>query len=86
MVVSVIVTTKNEERHIGSCLESVKKQTYPRELIETIVVDNNSSDKTKEITLGYTDKVYNRARNAAPSAILGSSRLQGNISFILIRI
>ena len=58
MVVSVIVTTKNEERHIGSCLESVKKQTYPQESIEIIVVDNNSRDKTKEIALTYTDKVY----------------------------
>lgn len=58
MLVSVIVTTRNEERHIGNCLESVKKQTYSRELIEIIVVDNNSSDKTKEIALGYTDKVY----------------------------
>lgn len=58
MVVSVIVTTKNEERHIGVCLESVKKQTYPRESIEIIVVDNNSKDKTKEIALRYTDKVY----------------------------
>lgn len=59
MIASVIVTAKNEERHIGNCLESVKKQAYPRESIEIIVVDNNSSDKTKEIALGYTDKVYN---------------------------
>lgn len=59
MKVSVILTTKNEEKHIGNCLKSVKKQAYPRDEIEIIVVDNNSTDKTKEIAKRYTDKVYN---------------------------
>lgn len=57
--VSVIITTKNEEENIANCLESIKQQTYPQEKIEIIVVDNNSVDKTKEIALKYTDKVYN---------------------------
>lgn len=57
--VSVIITTKNEEKNIASCLESIKNQTYPQEKIEIIVVDNDSIDKTKEIALKYTDKVYN---------------------------
>ncbi len=59
-LVSVIVTTKNEEKNIGNCLESIKRQTYPQERIEIIVVDNNSTDKTKEIARRYTRKVYNR--------------------------
>ena len=60
IIVSVIVTTKNEEANIGNCLQSIKAQTYlsrgsgstlrdPQENIEIIVVDNNSTDKTKEI-------------------------------------
>lgn len=49
MNVSVIITTKNEERNIENCLESIKAQSYPQEKIEIIVVDNNSADKTKEI-------------------------------------
>lgn len=57
--VSVIVTTKNEEGHITNCLKNIKAQTYPQDKIEIIVVDNNSSDKTKEIAKEYTDKVYN---------------------------
>lgn len=59
MIVSVIITAKNEERHIGNCLESIQKQSYPRKSIEIIVIDNNSSDKTKEIALSCTDKIYN---------------------------
>jgi glycosyltransferase involved in cell wall biosynthesis len=59
MIVSVVITTKNEEEHIGSCLESIRNQSYPQEKIEIIVVDNNSSDKTKEISGRYSEKVYN---------------------------
>ncbi len=57
--ISVIVTTKNEEENIESCLGSVKQQSYPCGKIEIIVVDNDSIDRTKEIARKYTDKVYN---------------------------
>src|SRR3989338_4437704 len=57
--VSVIITTRNEENNIVACLESARKQTYPSEKIESIVVDNNSSDRTKDLAKKYTDKVYN---------------------------
>jgi glycosyltransferase involved in cell wall biosynthesis len=56
----VVITTKNEEKNIANCLESIKRQTYPQNRIEIIVVDNNSTDKTKEIARKYTDKVYNK--------------------------
>lgn len=58
-LVSVIITTRNERANIGSCLSSIKKQTYNQEDIEIIVVDNNSTDETKDIARQYTDKVYN---------------------------
>ena len=69
-LISIIITTKNEEKNIGNCLESIKAQTYlsrgskatlrdPQEKIEVIVVDNNSSDRTKEIAKKYTKNVYN---------------------------
>jgi len=57
-LVSVIITTKNEEIHIGNCLKSIKEQTYPN--IEIIVVDNNSTDATKAIAKKYTNLVFNR--------------------------
>jgi glycosyltransferase involved in cell wall biosynthesis len=58
-LISVVIPTKNEEKNIRNCLESIKRQTYPQEKIEIIVVDNNSQDKTKEIAQKYTKKVFN---------------------------
>ena len=57
-LISVVITTKNEEKNIENCLISIQKQTYKN--IEIIVVDNNSSDKTKQISKKYTKNVYNK--------------------------
>lgn len=57
-LVSVIITTKNNEATLDACLRSIKKQSYSN--IELIVVDNNSSDKTKNIAHNYTELVYDK--------------------------
>jgi len=56
-LVSIIINTKNEEKNIQNCLKSIKAQSYKN--IEIIIVDNNSADKTKEISKKYTKKVFN---------------------------
>jgi len=55
-VVSVIVTTKNEENNIGACLGSLLQQSMPP--LEIIVVDNFSEDKTTEIAKEYGAIVF----------------------------
>jgi len=55
--VSIVIACKNEELHIEKCLSSIKAQTWKN--IEIIVVDNNSTDKTKQIAKSYTNNVYN---------------------------
>lgn len=59
-LVSLIVTTRNEEKNIESCLLSIKHQTYPRERLETIVVDNASTDRTKDLARWFTDRVFDK--------------------------
>ena len=44
--ITIVIPALNSERWIVEALESVRSQTYPRELMETIVVDNQSSDDT----------------------------------------
>jgi glycosyltransferase involved in cell wall biosynthesis len=46
MDLSVVVTTRNEERHIAACLRAFDGV---RDRVETIVVDNASTDATKDI-------------------------------------
>ena len=60
MLVSIVITTKNEEKNIETCIKSILAQSYPQEKIEIIVVDNNSLDKTKELAQKYTEKVFNK--------------------------
>lgn len=57
-VVSVIITTKNEEKNIENCLRSIIAQTFGN--IELIVVDNFSQDQTVEIARRYGAKVYSK--------------------------
>ncbi|MCX7661417.1 MAG: glycosyltransferase family 2 protein, partial [Candidatus Omnitrophica bacterium] len=52
--ISVVIITKNEERNIRECLESVKWAD------EIIVVDDCSTDNTVRICQNYTDKIYLR--------------------------
>jgi glycosyltransferase involved in cell wall biosynthesis len=54
-LVSVVVTTRNEEKNIGNCLHSIRAQTWSA--IEAIVVDNHSTDATLEISARLADKV-----------------------------
>ena len=56
-LVSIVIATKNEEKNIASCLASLSQQTYP--YIELLLVDNHSSDKTREIARRYTNNIYN---------------------------
>jgi len=59
-LVSITIASKNEENNIANCLKSIKKQLYPLNKIEVIVVDNNSTDNTKKIAKKFTDKVFNK--------------------------
>ena len=57
-LVSVIVTTKNNQATLDACLASIAAQTYRR--IELVVVDNDSIDGTMDIARQYTEHVYNK--------------------------
>ena len=55
-LISVVVTTKNEQDNIENCLKSIKNQIYKN--YEIIVVDNFSTDETKVIAQKYADKFF----------------------------
>lgn len=75
--VSVIVTTKNEEKNIDNCLGSVQRQTYPQDLIEIIVVDNASTDRTKELARRYTESVFDKGPERSAQRNFGVRQAHG---------
>jgi glycosyltransferase involved in cell wall biosynthesis len=77
MKVSIIISTKNEERQIENCLKSVMGQAYPRDRLEIIVVDNDSSDKTKEIARKYTKKVFDHGPERSAQKNFGIRESEG---------
>ncbi|GAA4518824.1 glycosyltransferase [Sphingobacterium thermophilum] len=51
--VSILVAARNEEENIGRTIECILQQDYPQDLLELIVVDDHSTDRTAEIVRSY---------------------------------
>ncbi|MBI2196474.1 glycosyltransferase [Candidatus Daviesbacteria bacterium] len=75
-LVSVIITTKNEEAAIGRLIESIKKQTYKN--LEVIMVDNFSEDKTAEIGKKSGIKVYSFGPERSSQRNFGAKHATGD--------
>ncbi len=55
--ISIIIATRNEENYIGLCLESLAKQTYPKDKFEVIILDGISNDKTLSIVEKFSERI-----------------------------
>ncbi len=72
--VSVIIAARNEEHNIRRCLDAITRLTYPRELLEVIVVNDRSTDATADIIREYAARCpFVKLFNARP----GSGTLHG---------
>ncbi len=47
--ISLIICARNEEKHMALCLKSILAQHYNKQLLQIIVVNDSSRDKTPEI-------------------------------------
>jgi glycosyltransferase involved in cell wall biosynthesis len=56
--VTFVFPSLNGGKGVADCLESVKKQVYPKNRIEVIVMDNGSTDDSVKIAKKYTQKVF----------------------------
>ncbi|MFA5993693.1 MAG: glycosyltransferase [Parcubacteria group bacterium] len=87
-LVSVIVPTKNSEKFLEKCLASVKAQSYGN--LEIIVVDNNSTDRTKEIAQEFSKKftqlnvkLFNRGPERSAQRNFGVENAEGELVAII---
>ena len=53
--VCVMIAARNEERMIESTIQDILAQDYPAHLLQLIVVDDHSKDRTSEIVLSFID-------------------------------
>lgn len=83
--VSVLIAARNEEKNIAETIEAILAQHYPKELLEVIVVDDHSTDRTgaiiasfeargvKLIQLNETRKLNSYKKKAISEAIAQAS-------------
>lgn len=80
-LVTVVITTKNEELVIENLLKSIKKQSYSP--IEIIIVDNSSIDKTREIAKKYTKYVFRKGPERSSQRNYGAKKAKGKYLLFL---
>jgi cellulose synthase/poly-beta-1,6-N-acetylglucosamine synthase-like glycosyltransferase len=51
--ISIIIAARNEEKNIGTCIESIIRQTFPSNKFEVIIINDHSTDNTVSVVLSY---------------------------------
>ena len=79
VLASVIIPAYNEEKDIGNCLKSLKNQSYKK--LEVIVVDDGSTDQTKEIVKKFKSVKLIQGTHKGPgeSRNIGAKKAEGSI-------
>jgi len=83
--VTIIIPVYNSENTLRACLESIASQDYPRELIQTIVLDGGSTDSTIRIAKESTNVLIlrNKLRTGEAGKALGVAHSKhGILAFI----
>lgn len=80
-LVSIIITTRNSATTLNKLLGSIQKQIYKK--IEIILVDNNSSDNTKELARKFTNNVFQVGPERSTQRNFGAKKAHGKYLMIL---
>jgi glycosyltransferase involved in cell wall biosynthesis len=84
-MVSVICPVYNEEKYIIACIDSILFQDYPKDDLEVLFVDGNSTDNTVKLIEEYVKKypfiviIHNPARITPVAMNLGIKESHGEI-------
>ena len=88
-MLSVICPVYNEEKYIRQCIDSILLQDYPREDMEVLFVDGMSTDRTREIIIGYMSeypfiRLIDNPKKIVPCAM--NRGIRASVGDILIRL
>lgn len=74
--VSIVVPCYNEEGTIGSLLEAILTQTFPRQEMEVVIADSISTDRSREVISDFGQahpdlalRIVENARRTIPSSL-----------------
>lgn len=81
LTVSVIITTKDSEKFLGSCINSIKESTYKD--IEIIVVDNFSDDRTLDVAVAHGCRYFSKGPERSAQRNFGVKMSTGQYILIL---
>jgi glycosyltransferase involved in cell wall biosynthesis len=65
-LVSVVISAYNCESYLAQTIDSIVRQNYRP--LEIIVVDDGSTDGTRQVCQAYPEIIYHYQRNAGPSS------------------
>lgn len=79
--ISVIIPVYNDSEQLKTCLNSLENQTYPKDLYEVVVVDNNSEEDIPSIVNQFTQArvIFESRRGSYAARNKGLSFVKGNI-------
>jgi cellulose synthase/poly-beta-1,6-N-acetylglucosamine synthase-like glycosyltransferase len=81
--ISILIAVHNGDKFLGDKLDSVVNVNYPRELMETYVLSDGSTDRTAEIARSYADRgiqLLELPKGGKPAALnVGIARATGEI-------
>jgi Glycosyltransferases, probably involved in cell wall biogenesis len=88
-LVSLVVPCRNEERHIGACLDSLLESGYPLDRLEILVVDGSSDDGTRALVAAAARKhssvrLLENPRRITPAALnIGLAQAHGSVIMLI---
>lgn len=79
--VSIIIPVYNDIKRLEKCLDALKRQTYNKDFLEIIVVDNNSTQNIESLVKKYSNFAYilERKKGSYAARNTGIKRSSGEV-------
>ena len=83
-LLSIIIVTRNSEKTIPKTLESIKKQKFPKNKLEVLVIDGRSTDQTRLIVKKFGYKIIDNPQiGFVPGKHLGFLIAKGDFAMYI---
>ncbi len=79
--ISIVIPSLNEEKYIGKAMQGLRRQTFKD--YEIIVVDNFSTDRTREIAKKYAKIIKDKRKGVGLARNIGARAAKGRILFFM---